>query len=326
MVTTDFEDSQFGFIPGIGTNMAISLAQDVITHNIKYKSAMHWYSLDAEGAFDALPFPVLFRKAYGILPSVCWRIMYLWYSNIAVQIRWKGSLGKHIKAMKGTRQGGLSSPFLFNVFYQGMVNKLSEAVGGSCINGVKYNVFCYADDILLCSTTVTGLQKLINLANRYISYQGLSFNPAKTKCMVFGKCYLDRQPSWVLNRSALDVQCNGGLKYLGATLSAKCGKQHVQDRVAACRRAFYGMRDVGLYAGGLDPYTVAHIWKTALQPVLMYGVQAVHLNRSQLLSMDSAQASLVKTTLGLSKGSRSAPLLQALKINKSLHCCITLKV
>ncbi len=62
-----------------------------------------------------------------------------------------------IKVMKGTLQGGLSSPFLFNVFYQGMVNKLSEAVGGSCINGVKYNVFCYAVDILLCSTTVTGL-------------------------------------------------------------------------------------------------------------------------------------------------------------------------
>ncbi len=53
------------------------------------------------------------------------------------------------------------------------------------------------------------------------------------------------------------------------TVWAKCGKQHVQDRVAACRRDFYGMRDVGLYAGGLAPYAVAHIWKTALQLVLM---------------------------------------------------------
>ncbi len=76
------------------------------------------------------------------------------------------------------------------------------------------------------------------------------------------------------------------------------------------------MRDVGFYAGGLDPYTVAHIWKTALQPVLIYGVQAVHSNRSQLLSIDSAQASLVKTTLGLRRSSRSTPLLQAVKINK----------
>ncbi len=40
----------------------------------------------------------------------------------------------------------------------------------------------------------------------------------------------------------------GGLNYLGATLSAKCGKQHVQD---PCHSAFYGMRDVCLYAGGL---------------------------------------------------------------------------
>ncbi len=142
--------------------------------------------------------------------------------------------------------------------------------------------------------------------------------------MVFGKCYLDRQPSWILNRSTLDVQRNGGLKHLGATVCAKYGKQRVQDRVAACRRAFDGMRDVGLYADGLDPYTVAHIWKTALQPVLMYGVQAVHLNRSQLSSMDSAQTSLVKTTLGLTKGIRSIQLLQALlKINKpSLLYCI----
>ncbi len=69
--------------------------------------------------------------------------LYLWYySNISVEIRWNGSLGKHIKVMKGTRQGGLSSSFLFNVLYQGIVNKLSEAVGGSRINGVKYNVFC----------------------------------------------------------------------------------------------------------------------------------------------------------------------------------------
>ncbi len=48
----------------------------------------------------------------------------------------------------------------------------------------------------------------------------------------------------------------------------------------------------------------------------MYGVGAVHLNKFQLSNLDSAQASLLKTTLGLRKGSRSTPLLHALKINK----------
>ncbi len=123
----DLDDSQFGFIQGRSTNMAISLAQDVITYNVYNKTAMYTCSLDAEGAFAALPFPVLFRKAYGILPSVCWRIMYLWHSNISAQIRWNGSLGKYIKIMKGTCQRDLSSSFLFNVFYQCVVNKLCEA-------------------------------------------------------------------------------------------------------------------------------------------------------------------------------------------------------
>ncbi len=31
----DFEDTQFEFVQGRGTNMAISLTQDVITYNVK---------------------------------------------------------------------------------------------------------------------------------------------------------------------------------------------------------------------------------------------------------------------------------------------------
>ncbi len=44
--------------------MTISLAQDVITYNVKNKSAIYSCSLDAEGTFDASPFSVLFRKAF----------------------------------------------------------------------------------------------------------------------------------------------------------------------------------------------------------------------------------------------------------------------
>ena len=67
---------------------------------------------------------------------------------------------------KGTRQGGLSSPFLFNLMYQDIVNELSEMNVGISINNTTYNTFCYADDLLLCSLTISGLQKLIDRAPR----------------------------------------------------------------------------------------------------------------------------------------------------------------
>ena len=67
---------------------------------------------------------------------------------------------------------------LFNMCYHDLVNLLSESTGGICINGFSdsYYVFCHADDLLFTSLTETGFQKLINVANEYITSHGLRFN------------------------------------------------------------------------------------------------------------------------------------------------------
>ena len=74
------------------------------------------------------------------------------------------------------------------------------------------------------------------------------------------------------------------------------------------------MQPVGLHQRGLAPDTMAHIWKTALQPVLTYGVQCLPLSKKKLKEMDRTQARLLKTSLGLSKFCRNTNLLQAMKI------------
>ena len=50
--------------------------------------------------------------------------------------------------------------------------------------------------MLLNSTTVTGLQHLINCAVSCISNHGLRFNVAKTKCMTFGNNPFKDNPKW----------------------------------------------------------------------------------------------------------------------------------
>ena len=85
----------------------------------------------------------------------------------------------HFARVAPLLQGGLSSSFLFNLFYEGMVEILNSMNCGICINNVSYNVFTCADDLLLSSTTVTGLQRLINCAVSYISNHGLRFNRIK---------------------------------------------------------------------------------------------------------------------------------------------------
>ena len=201
----EFNELQFGFREGLGTDIAATLASDVISHCNFAGSTVYLCSLDAEGAFDCIPHSVLFQHCYGVLPDHLWMTMYHWYTNLSVQIRWSGHLSEPLKVLQGTRQGGLSSPFLFNTFYQEMVDTLSEMEGGIMIGENKYNVFCYADDILLASLTMSGLQKMIDTAYRIISSKGLRFNPAKSVCATFGKCPFD-EATWVMNHSVLNVE------------------------------------------------------------------------------------------------------------------------
>ena len=103
------------------------------------------------------------------------------------------------------KQGGLSSPFIFNIFYKELLDILEIQEGGISIGNRQYNVICYADDLLLLSSTVTGLQGLINKANAYIVNHGLRFNPNKTKCIINGKNPFIKDPKWYINESELEV-------------------------------------------------------------------------------------------------------------------------
>ena len=76
-----------------------------------------------------IPHSVLFDKCIGILPDVCWQLLYFWYHKLTVQIRWNNVLSDIIRVERDTRQGSLSSPFLFTIFYQDMIVELSNTIG-----------------------------------------------------------------------------------------------------------------------------------------------------------------------------------------------------
>ena len=102
--------------------------------------------------------------------STCGRInMYAWYRQMYVTIRLHGALGQRLSIRRGTRQGGLSSPRTFNVFYGDLIDTISKSDRGISLRGETYSVFCYTDDLLIASTTSTGLQTLRYLCDSYPS-------------------------------------------------------------------------------------------------------------------------------------------------------------
>ena len=313
-----FHKSQYGFIHQRSTNMAISLASDVIKYTTSRGSSVFACTLDAEMAFDGIPHSVLLYKAIDIIPDPWWFVMYAWYKHVKVRVKWKNMMSECFNLEKGTRQGGLTSPFLFNLFYQELVMGLSNTTGGLRINGRPYNVIAYADDLLLLSATASGLQCLLDYASDYVTKHGLRFNSDKTFCITFGKQYLTPSPKWYLQNDLL--KCEESIQYLGAVLSNST-VAHKEKRIKSCRNGFFKLQCAGLHRNGAKPNIVSYLWKTAIQPILTYANECQPLRLHELLEMDKLQAKLVKSSLGLSKYLRSSPLLNALNISTILRTC-----
>jgi hypothetical protein len=307
-----FCESQFGYIGGRNTNIATTLAHDVGSYCVSKGSPIFYCSLDAQGAFDNLPHVIILKKAENVLPHSLWLLVYRSYAHMGVSIRWQHCMSEWIPVTRGIKQGGLTSPFFFNLFYHQLIEELQNSKNGVTIGSKHYNCYCYADDILLTSLTVSGLQKLLDIASVYIDNHGLSFNPDKTSCVIFGKNPFSASPKWKLDDTVLNI--DNSMKYLGTMLGDFSGSLHTQTRIKAATRAFYGVQSAGIASPNINSCIVMDVYKACVNSVLHFGCSNIHINKTNTQTLDRYQGRFIKRMLGLSKWCRSTPLLKAIGI------------
>ncbi|XP_048487054.1 uncharacterized protein LOC125490781 [Plutella xylostella] len=116
------------------------------------------------------------------------------------------------------RQGGLTSPDLFNLYVNELIVGLRSTKVGCHVGGVCMNNLSYADDMVLLSPSINGLQKLLSVCENYANSHGLKYNVSKTEMLVFraGRGP-ERVPEVVLNGAPVRVVQR--FKYLGHILT-----------------------------------------------------------------------------------------------------------
>ena len=111
-------------------------------------------------AFDMVKHSLLFNKLIERnVPPIFIRLLIVMYLSQEAKVKWDGCLSKSFSITNGVKQGAVLSAVLFCVYIDDLIKKLRKEGNGCWINGEIVGIIVYADDIVLLSPTLDGLQQ-----------------------------------------------------------------------------------------------------------------------------------------------------------------------
>lgn len=184
--TIKLQDSQFGFRAGLSTESAILTVKCTAEYYVKRNTPVFACFLDLSKAFDLVSYEKLWYKLRetGVSAEIV-NLLEHWYSSQRNVIRWGNTFSEEYSLECGVRQGGLTSPLLFNLFMDQLIAGLSSTHVGCHIDNVCVNNISYADDMVLLSPSLGGLRKLLHICEVYVKEHGLRYNEKKSEFLVF---------------------------------------------------------------------------------------------------------------------------------------------
>ena len=222
-------DNQFGFKDQHSTDLCIFVLNECIRYYMSHGSNMYVCFLDATSAFDSLKHSKLFQKLIDRkIPLYIVRLLIFWYQNQELCVQWNNQLSNASDVTNGIKQGGIISPPLFNLYMDKLSQSLNGMSIGCCINNCVINHLIYADDLVLFSPSVKGLQKLIGTVHNYGVDSNIKFNKTKTVCMcISDKQTISEKPTFLLGNDELCTVDK--YKYLGHVV--QCNLSDNDDNV-----------------------------------------------------------------------------------------------
>lgn len=180
-------DGQFGFRPGLSTESAILSLKYTVQYYVDRKTPVYACFLDLSKAFDRVCYDILWEKLRDTnLPEELCSVFEYWYSHQINHVKWAGALSDAYGMECGVRQGGVTSPRLFNLYVDNLIDGLSSLPVGCTIDGVSVNNLSYADDMVLLAPSIRALRILIAFCEAYAASHGLEYNATKCEFIVFG--------------------------------------------------------------------------------------------------------------------------------------------
>ena len=261
--------NQFAYRRSTSCLQAITLLKETITHYNSRASNVHCAMVDLSKAYDRVNISILCRKLRETtLPVKIINILQYMGFHTSVATTFGGHISDPWNAKNGVRQGGVCSGILFNFYLNEVLTTISHLPVGCSLNGVRMNILCYADDIVIIAPSAMALQHMLDRLAELIDNLSLKINVNKSCHIVFKEKCKKAVSNLTLNNEPLKTvtEC----KYLGVVLAddLSCTKD-----VERAKMSFFKQFN-SLYCkfSCMDQKVLLHLFK--MHAMCFYGVES----------------------------------------------------
>ena len=200
-------------------------------------------------------------------------LLKLTYDNSTATIQSDIGTSRHIKILKGVKQGDILSALLFCIVIATVILQAEAecnsrySIGGNLISNLSY-----ADDIAAMSRSSKELQQFLNCVVKYSAEVGLFVNVSKTECMTTDK----NSPPLNITIYGKPIKHVSEFVYLGHKLSCtNDGTAAVKHRIGLGWAAFEKNKNI-LVSKRIPLHIKTKIYNTYVLPVVLYGLECVN--------------------------------------------------
>lgn len=273
-----FETSehQFGFKKHLSCRHAIYCVRNIVDYYVSNGTTVNMCLIDLSKAFDKMNhYALLIKLMERKMPLQLITIFALWFRCSKTCVKWGNCLSFFFPLTAGVRQGGVLSPSLFSIYIDSLVDKVIACKLGCHVSCISVSILLYADDIVLLSPTVTGLQELFQVCESELNALDMKINAQKTICVRFGPAFGATCGNLITSNNSL-IRWVNSCRYLGIYfVSGRVLRCSYDEAKCKFFRAFNSiLSKIGRFAS--EEVTLS-LLRAKCIPRLLYAVEACPL-------------------------------------------------
>ena len=289
---------------GMSHELAALLLTETIQHSLNVtKLPVFALFLDAKSAFDRVLKEILVRNMYNA-GTDDQRLLYLdqRLANRQTYVDFDQQLMGPIHDERGLEQGGVASSDKYKLYNNEQAKTAQQSGLGVSVLGFNISCITLADDGVLLSNSIHYLKNLLFLTEQYCGKYKVELVPDKTKLLAF--CNNEHDVLVKYSKAISPISLNGQkiefseqAEHLGILRTAAPGNVvNILDRMSAYRSKLFSVLPAGMALHHhADPAACLRVHQLYALPVLLSGLSALALSKSETVMIDSC----FKNTLNL---------------------------